>query len=53
MLYNCIMNSLSKTGKQNLNFWKKQFMIRKYASGNFLIKVIVRERHLDTNATTF
>ena len=24
MLYHCIMNSLSKTGKQKLNVWKKQ-----------------------------
>ena len=46
------MNSLSKTVKQNLNVWKKQFMIGKYPSGNLLLKVLVREIHLDTNATT-
>ena len=35
-----------------MNVWKKQFMIGKYASGNLLLKVLVRESHLDTNATT-
>ena len=52
MLYHCIMNSLSKTGKQKLNVWKKQFMIGKYKSGNLLLKVLVSEIHIDTNATT-
>ena len=52
MLYHCIMNSLSKTGKQKLNVWKKHFMIGMYTSGNLLLKVIVREIHPDKNATT-
>ena len=46
------MNSLSKTGKQKLNVWKKQFIIENYASGNLLLKFLVRESHLDTNVTT-
>ena len=46
------MNSLSKTGKQKLNIWKKQFRIRKYSLGNRLFKFLVREIHLDTNQTT-
>ena len=46
------MNFLSKTGKQKLNVCKKQFMIGKYASGNLLLKVLVRERNLDTNVST-
>ena len=52
MLYHCIIYSLSKTGKQKLNVWKKQFIIGKYPSGNLLLKVLVRESHLDTNVTT-
>ena len=43
MLYHCIMNSLSKTGKQKLNVWKKTFMIVNYTSGNLLLKILVRE----------
>ena len=42
MLYHFMTNSLSKTCKQKLNVWKKQFMIGQYASGNLLLKVIVR-----------
>ena len=46
------MNSISKEGKRNILIWKKQYQIGTYGSGNLLLKIIVRESHLDTNATS-
>ena len=56
MLYHCLMASLSDEAKQKVLIWKDQYQIeindRKYSSGVALLKVIIRESHLDTNATT-
>ena len=52
MMYHCIMNSLSKEGKKNINVWKNQLMVNKLVYGNLLLNVLVRESHLDTNTTT-
>ena len=52
MMYYYIMNHLSKEGKKKLNLWKKQFMADKLVSGNLLLKVLVRESHINKNATT-
>ncbi len=32
--------------------WKDDYTIDEYKSGNLLLKVIIRESHIDTNATT-
>jgi hypothetical protein len=52
MLYKCLMNSISKEGKLKILIWKSQYTIGGRVSGNLLLKVIIRESHLDTNATT-
>ena len=53
MLYSCIMNSLSKEGKTKIHIWREQYTTPGgYKSGNLLLKIVIRESHLDTNATT-
>ena len=46
------MNSISKEGKRKILVWEDQYQIGAYGSGNLLLKIIVRESHLDTNATS-
>ena len=51
-LYRCLMASLSKEGKRKILVWEDQYTIEDLGSGNLLLKIIVRESHLDTNATS-
>ena len=51
MLYECLMNSLSDKGRAKINIWKHQFFVHGLPSGVLLLKVIVRESHIDSNAT--
>jgi hypothetical protein len=51
MLYKCLMKSISKEGKSKITIWKDQYHVNGLPSGNLLLKVIIRESHLDTNAT--
>ena len=51
-LYRCLMSSLSKEGKKKILVWEEQYMVDGFGSGNLLLKIIVRESHLDTNATS-
>ena len=57
ILYQCLLNSLSKEAKIKIQVWESEYIIMNDAgtyvpSGNLLLKVIIRESHLDTNATT-
>ena len=52
MLYSCLMASLYKVGKTKIMVWEKQYKINGKGSGNLLLKIIIRESHLDSNATT-
>ena len=57
MLYSCLMSSLTAAAKKKIMiWWSDQYSIdvagNKYDSGVALLKVIIRESHLDTNATT-
>ena len=57
MLFKCLMNSLSKEARMKIEAWENEYIIQTDAgtnspSGNLLLKVIIRESHLDTNATT-
>jgi len=52
MMYQCLMNSLSTEGKKKILVWREQYTINGMYSGNLLLKTIVKESHLDTNATT-
>ena len=51
-MYQCIMNSLSKSGKAKVIINRDEYMVDWYRSGNLLLKVVIRESYLDTNATT-
>jgi hypothetical protein len=52
MMFKCLMNSISKEGKNKILIWKKQYTVRNFSSGPLLLKIIIRESHLDTNAAT-
>ena len=54
MLYECILNSLTVNGKAKLNVFHKDYHVGNPAlpSGLCLLKVLVRESHLDSNATS-
>ena len=54
MLYKCLMASLSNSAKKRISLWSDQYRIgdNNLCSGVALLKIIVRESHLDTNATT-
>ena len=47
----CLMNSLTQAGKDKVRLWSNQFILNGRESGIVLLKVIIRESHLDTNAT--
>ena len=51
MLYKCLMKYISKEGKSKITIWKDQYHVNGLPSGNLLLKIIIRESHLDTNAT--
>ncbi len=51
LLYECIMNSISSECKAKLTIWKREYKVGPLPSGNLLLKVLIRECHLDTNAT--
>ena len=52
VLYQCLMNSPSKVGKDKVSARNSQYKVNGLPSGNMLLKVIIREIHLDTNVTT-
>ena len=54
MLYKCLMASLTNDARKKVSLWSNQFRIGEdnEISGVLLLKVIIRESHLDTNATT-
>lgn len=52
LLYHCLMNSLSREGKSKVMLWKHDYMVGDVPSGNLLLKIIIQESCIDTNATT-
>eukprot|EP00978_Attheya_sp_CCMP212_P039051 scaffold199403_cov49-Attheya_sp.AAC.1 len=46
------MSSISKEGKDKIRIWSADYKVGSYVSGVLLLKVLIRESHLDTNATT-
>ena len=57
MLYECLIASLTIDGKAKLNVHEDEYIIggpgqNKLPSGLCLLKVLMRESHLDSNATT-
>lgn len=51
MIYNCLMNSINTEAKKKITIWRDQYTINGEFSGILLLKVLIRESHLDTNAT--
>lgn len=51
-LYRCLMASISKEGKRKILVWETKYTVHGLGSGNLLLKTIIRESHLDTNATS-
>jgi hypothetical protein len=55
LLFQCIYNSISKEGKKKILIWKNDYELKiggkLYQSGILLLKVVIRESHLGTNAT--
>ena len=51
-LHLCLMNSLTQAEKDKVCLWSDQFILNGRESGILLLKVIIRESHLDTNTTT-
>ena len=54
MLYKCPMASLTDEAKKKVSIWSNQYRIGEdnQVSGMALLKVIIRESHLDMNTTT-
>lgn len=52
MLFTCITNSLTQQARKKLILYKKEYYINdRTPSGALLLKVLIRESHIDTNAT--
>ena len=52
MLYECLMNSLCKEAKDMITTSKDEYILGDKPSGSALLKLIIQESHIDTNATT-
>ncbi len=50
-LYSCLWASLSNEGKSKVNVHRSDYHIGEHRVGAMLLKVIIRESHIDTNAT--
>jgi hypothetical protein len=51
-IYQCIMQSLTETAKQKILLHEEQYTVNGIRSGACLLMVVIRESHLDSNATT-
>lgn len=51
-LYNCIMATLDKTAHAKIMLKEDEYTINGVRSGPCLLKVVIRESYLDSNATT-
>ena len=51
-LYHCIMSSLTKEGRAKIMLFSPLYTINNIPSGPTLLKVVIRESHIDTNTTT-
>jgi hypothetical protein len=52
MLYQCLIMSLTQDAHNAIMLWKEEFYVAGRPSGFLLLRVIIRESHLDSNATT-
>jgi hypothetical protein len=52
MLYHCLMASLTEDAKNAIELWRDDYMVGGAESGVLLLRIIIRESHLDSNAAT-
>ncbi len=52
MLFLCIMASLTEEGKTHMVLFKDQYVINGIPAGMALLKLVISESYIDTNATT-
>ena len=52
MMYACLMASLTEEARSVIEPWSDEYHVGDTPSGNLLLRVIIRESHLDSNATT-
>jgi len=50
-LYQCLMASITKEAKAKVMIWRDEYMVLGTPSGACLLKIIIRESHIDTRAT--
>lgn len=51
-LADCILNSLTVEARNSVTLCEDEYTIGETVSGTCLLKVVIRESHIDTNATT-
>ena len=51
MLYHCLVDSLFKVAKAKVSIRNSQYKVNRITVGNLLLKFIIREIHIDTNAS--
>jgi len=49
-VYECLMKSISKVGREKITVWKDQYHHNGIPCGALLLKIIIRESHSDTKA---
>lgn len=52
MMYHCIMASLTKEAKERIVLHKRHYTVDGQASGAILLRLVIQESSIDTNATT-
>ena len=50
LLFDLLTNSISIEGLQRVQLWRNQYKLNGLVSGECLLKVIIRESYLDSNA---
>ena len=48
----CLVNLASEQGKAKILIWEKQHKVGSNMSGVLLLKIIIRESHINSNAMT-
>ena len=51
MLYKCLLLMMSEEGRTKTTVWKSEYHVGTHPSRVLLLKVMIRELHIDTNAT--
>ncbi len=52
MLYHCIVNSLTTDAWARISLHSEDYLVNNVPDGLCLLRVVIRESHVDTNATT-